>query len=417
MDIANPLAAQRRRRRKRIAIGLAALSLAGLAIGAASLGPALPTAERSSLWIDAVQRGDMLREVRAPGTLVPRDIHWLAAQTSAQVAKIEVWPGARVEPDTVLLRLTSPQVENDLRNAQAQVAAAEARVAAKHAELQSQLLDERSSLAQAQADLASARVKSAADAKAMAKNLIPRVQYEQEQIALGQLRHRAEIEQQRVQTFGAGIKAQMAAVQAELQLERSNLTLRQRQSDALDVRAGIAGVLQQMAVQEGQQVAAGTNLARVARGDVLIARLRVPEVQAKDVALGMSAQVNTYNGMIDGSVTRIDPAVVDGSVQVDVTPTGALPAGARPDLSVDGRIRIAKLDQVLSLGRPAQVEANSEVGLFRLDASGNTATRIKVHVGATSVDRVQLLQGLQPGDRVILSDTSQWDKYDHIRID
>jgi HlyD family secretion protein len=227
-----------------------------------------------------VQRGDMLREVRAPGTLVPRDIHWLAAQTSAQVAKIDVWPGARVEPGTVLLRLVSAQVENDLRNAQAQVAAAEAQVAAKHAELQSQLLDERSSLAQAQADYASAKVKSAADAKAMAKNLIPRVQYEQEQIALDQLRHRAEIEQQRVRTFDAGIKAQLAAVQAELQLQRSNLTLRQRQSDALDVRAGIAGVLQQMAVQEGQQVAAGTDLARVARGDVLIARLRVPEVQA-----------------------------------------------------------------------------------------------------------------------------------------
>jgi len=416
MDIANPLAAQRKRRRKQIAFGAVALVLAGLAAGAASLGPALPTAERSSLWIDTVQRGDMLREVRAPGTLVPRDIHWLAAQTSAQVAKIDVWPGARVEPGTVLLRLVSPQVENDLRNAQAQVAAAEAQVAAKHAELQSQLLDERSSLAQAQADYASAKVKSAADAKAMAKNLIPRVQYEQEQIALDQLRHRAEIEQQRVQTFDAGIKAQLAAVQAELQLQRSNLTLRQRQSDALDVRAGIAGVLQQMAVQEGQQVAAGTDLARVARGDVLIARLRVPEVQAKDVALGMSAQVNTYNGMIDGDVTRIDPAVVDGSVQVDVTPTGALPDGARPDLSVDGRIRIKKLDQVLSLGRPAQVEANNEVGLFRLDASGDIATRVKVRVGATSVDRVQLLHGLQPGDRVILSDTSQWDKYDRIRV-
>ena len=416
MDIANPLAAQRKRRRKQIAIGIAALLLAGLAAGAASLGPALPTAERSSLWIDTVQRGDMLREVRAPGTLVPRDIHWLAAQTSAQVAKIEVWPGTAVEPETVLLRLVSPQVENDLRNAQAEVAAAEARVAAKHAELQSQLLDERSSLAQAQADYASAKVKSAADAKAMAKNLIPRVQYEQEQIALDQLRHRAEIEQRRVRAFGAGITAQLAAVQAELQLQRSNLILRQRQSTALDVRAGIAGTLQQIAVQEGQQVAAGTDLARVARGDVLIARLRVPEVQAKDVAPGMSAQVNTYNGMIDGTVTRIDPSVVDGSVLVDVTPSGALPAGARPDLSVDGRIRIAKLDQVLSLGRPAQVEANGEAGLFRLDASGDTATRIKVRVGATSVDRVQLLQGLQAGDRVILSDTSQWDKYDRLRL-
>lgn len=416
MDIANPVFKQRRRRRRMMFAAGGGLLLVAIVISLMRLGPALPVLERSSLWIDTVQRGDMLREVRAPGTLVPRDIHWLAAQTSAQVAKIEVWPGTHVEPETVLLRLTSAQVENDLRNAQAQVAAAVAQVAARHAALQSQLLDERSSLAQAQADYASARVKSDADAKAMARNLIPRVQYEQEQIALDQLQHRTEVEQQRVQAFGAGIQAQMAAAQAELQLQRSNLILRQRQSDALDVRAGIAGVLQQMAVQEGQQVAAGTNLARVARGDALIARLRVPEVQAKDVVLGMSAQVNTYNGMIDGTVTRIDPAVVDGSVQVDVTPTGALPTGARPDLSVDGRIRIAKLGQVLSVGRPAQVEPNSEVGLFRLDASGDTATRIKVRVGATSVDRVQLLQGLKPGERIILSDTSQWDKYDRIRV-
>ncbi|MGP1664450.1 MAG: efflux RND transporter periplasmic adaptor subunit [Rhodanobacter sp.] len=416
MDIANPLAAQRKRRRKQLVIAASILLLSGLVIGAMNLGPAWPSVERSGAWIDTVKSGDMLREVRAPGTLVPRDIHWLAAQTSAQVTKIEIWPGARVEPDTVLLRLTSAQVDSDLRIAQAQVAAAEAQIAAKQAALQSQLLDERASLAQAQADYASAKVKSDADAKAVAKDLIPRVQYEQELIALKQLGHRAEVEQQRVRTFGAGIAAQMAAVRAELQLQQSNLILRQRQFDALEVRAGIAGTLQQVAVQEGQQVAAGTDLARVARGDVLIARLRVPEVQAKDVALGMPVQVNTYNGMIEGRVTRIDPAVVDGSVQVDVTPSGALPAGARPDLSVDGRIRIAELKQVLSVGRPAQVAANSEVSLFRLDPSGKTASRVNVRVGATSVDRVQLLQGLQPGDRVILSDTSQWDKYEHLKI-
>jgi multidrug resistance efflux pump len=416
MDIANPLAAQRKRRRKQFAIAIGVLLVAGLVIGAVNLGPVLPTVDRSSVWIDIVQQGDMLREVRAPGTLAPRDIHWLAAQTSAQVSKIEVWPGTRVEPDTVLLRLSSPQVESDLRNAQAEVAAAAAQVAAKRAELDSQLLNERSSLAQAQADYASAKVMADADAKAMTQNLIPRVHYEQEQIALAQLKRRVDIEQQRVQAFDTGIKAQLAAAQAQLQLQQSNLTLRQRQSEALNVRAGIAGTLQQMAVQEGQQVAAGTDLARVARGDVLIARLRVPEVQAKDVALGMQVQVNTYNGMIDGSVTRIDPAVVDGSVQVDVTPKGVLPAGARPDLSVDGRIRIAQLKQVLSLGRPAEVGANSDVKLFRLDPSGGTATRVPVRVGATSVDRVQVLHGLNVGDKVILSDAAQWDKYDRIKV-
>jgi multidrug resistance efflux pump len=416
MDIPNPRATQRKRRRVFIAAGGAALLLATIIISVTLLGPTLPTVDRSSVWIDTVQRDDMLQEVRAPGTLVPRDIHWLAAETAAQVTKIEVWPGTRVEPDTVLLRLSSPQVENDLRTAQTQVAAAEAQVVARQSELQSQLLDERSSLAQAQADYASAQVKGEADAKAIAKNLIPRVQYEQEQIALTQLKNRVNIEQQRVQAFGVGIKAQLAAAQAQVELQRSNLTLRQRQSSALDVRAGIAGTLQQMAVQEGQQIAAGTDLARVARGDVLIARLHVPEVQAKDVALGMPVQVNTYNGMIAGTVTRIDPAVVDGSVQVDVTPTGALPAGARPDLSIDGRIRIAQLKQVLSVGRPAQVEANSDVKLFRLNTSGDTATRVPVRVGATSVDRVQILQGLKAGDQVVLSDTGQWDKHDNLRV-
>lgn len=416
MDIANPVFIQQKRRRRLIIAGGGSLLLVAMVIVVMRLGPALPVLERSSLWIDTVQRGDMLREVRAPGTLVPRDIHWLAAQTGAQVTKIEVWPGTHVESDTVLLRLSSPQVENDLRSATVQVAAAEAQVAAKRAELQSQLLDLRSAQAQAQSDFASAKVKGDADAKAMVKNLIPRVQFEQEQIALKQLDQRADVEQARVQAFRTGIAAQIAAAQAQLHLQQSNLTLRQRQSDALDVRAGISGTLQEMAVQEGQQVAAGTDLARVARGDVLIARLRVPEVQAKDVAMGMPVQVNTYNGLIAGTVTRIDPAVVDGSVQVDVTPKGKLPAGARPDLSVDGRIRISELVHVLSVGRPALVEAGSEVKLFRLDASGNTATRVPVQVGVASVDRVQILKGLKAGDQLILSDTSQWDKYDHVRL-
>ena len=318
------------------------------------------------------------------------------SETRAQVAKIEVLPGTPVEADTVLLRLSSPQAENDLRNAEAQVAVAEARFAAKHVELQSQLMSERSSQAQAQADYALAKVKSDAEAKAMAKDLIPRVQYEQEPIALKQLQYRTEVEQQRVQTFGAGIAAQMAAVRAELQLQRSNLTLRQRQSEHWTC----APARRHVATGRRAGRSAGRRRRRPGAGG---ARRRADRAVARAGSAGQGRGAGhagageTYNGMIAGSVTRIDPAVVDGSVQVEVTPTGALPAGARPDLSVDGRIRIAKLDQVLSLGRPAQAEANSEVGLFRLDASGNTATRIKVRVGATSVDRVQLLQGLAAG--------------------
>jgi multidrug efflux pump subunit AcrA (membrane-fusion protein) len=354
--------------------------------------------------------------VRATGTLVPRSSRWLAAATAAQVQEIRVWPGARVKPGSVLMRLANPEVEDALRNAQAQVAAAEAELAAERAELHSQLLDERAALAQAQSGYAQAQVKAQADAKAVRKDLIPRVQYQQGLIALKQLKSRMQIEQERVDSFAGSMKAQMDAARARAQQQRIGLVLRQRQADALQVRAGIAGVLQEVAVQVGAQVAAGANLARVARTDVLIARLQVPEVQAKDVRMGMAVSVDTHDGVIAGTVERIDPAVRDGSVRVDVALAGKLPTGARPDLSVDGRIRIAELRDVLSVGRPALAAAHGDLGLFRLDPDGDTATRMPVRIGAASVDRVQVLRGLKAGDKVILSATSQWDSYDRIRL-
>ncbi|WP_246031101.1 efflux RND transporter periplasmic adaptor subunit [Rhodanobacter lindaniclasticus] len=414
--MANPTLKLRKRRRRLLLAAALGVLVTMLAVLLLRLGPALPRADRASLWIDTVQRGDMLQEVRATGTLVPRTSRWLAAATAAQVDRILVWPGTVVKPDTVLMTLANPEVQDSLRNAQAQVAAARAEVAARRAELRSQLLDHRSAQAQAQADYASAKVKADADAKAVARHLIPEVRYEQEQIALAQLKNRLQVEQQRVRAFGGSMQAQLDAVQAKLLQQQSNLQLRQRQADALRVRAGIAGVLQEVAVQEGAQVAAGANLARVARTDVLIARLQVPEVQAKDVLMGMAVNVDTHDGVIAGKVERIDPAVRNGSVQVDVTLTGKLPAGARPDLSVDGRIRIAELHDVLSVGRPALAAAGSDLSLFRLDPDGDTATRVPVRIGSASADRVQVLRGLKAGDKVILSDTSQWDKYDRLRL-
>ena len=416
MDIANPQFKIRRRRRLQWSIAVGAAVLVGVVVLLVRLGPALPVAERASLWIDTVQQGQMLREVRATGTLVPRSTRWLAAATAAQVEQILIWPGAAVKPDTVLMKLSNPAVEDALRNAQAQVAAAQADVAAKRAELRSQLLDQRSALAQAESDYASAKVKADADAKAATLHLIPDVQFRQGQIALKQLDTRRDIEAQRVAAFAANMRAQLDAVQAKLRQQQSNLQLRQRQADALNVRAGIAGVLQEVAAQEGAQVAEGANLARVARPDVLIARLQVPEVQAKDVALGMPVSVDTHNGAVAGAVERIDPAVRDGSVQVDVRLDGTLPPGARPDLSVDGRIRVATLDHVLSVGRPSQAKAGADITLFRLDPSSGVATRVPVRIGAASVDRVEIARGLKVGDQVILSDTSQWDRYDKIRV-
>ena len=416
MDVANPNLKVRKRRRLHVTVVAGVLLALALFVLLLRLGPALPTVDRSSVWIDAVQHGEMVREVRAPGTLVPRDIRWLAAATTAQVEKILVWPGAHVQSDTVLMRLSNPEVEDALSNAKAQVAAAVADVAAKRAELRSQLLDHRSAEAQAQSDYASAKVRADADTIAIRAQVIPRVQYEQGQIALKQLLQRAQIEHQRVAAFADSMQAQTEAVQAKLRQQRSNLQLRQRQAGALQVTAGIAGVLQEVAVQEGAQVAEGANLARVARPDVLRARLQVPEVQAKDVLLGMPVSVDTHNGLVDGKVERIDPAVRNGSVQVDVDLVGKLPSGARPDLSVDGRIRITRLQNVLSVGRPALAQANGDLSLFRLDPAGDTATRVAVRIGVASVDRVQVLRGLKEGDRVILSDTSQWDKYERIRV-
>lgn len=416
MDIANPQFKLRRRRRLQWSIAGGAAALVTIVVLLMRLGPALPVAERASLWIDTVQQGQMLREVRATGTLVPRSTRWLAAATAAQVEQILIWPGAAVKPDTVLMKLSNPAVEDALRNAQAQVAAAQADVAAKRAELQSQLLDQRSALAQAESDYASAKVKADADAKAAALHLIPDVQFRQGQIALNQLDTRRGIEQQRVAAFAGNMRAQLDAVQAKLRQQQSNLQLRQRQADALSVKAGIAGVLQEVAAQEGAQVAEGANLARVARPDVLIARLQVPEVQAKDVALGMPVSVDTHNGIVAGAVERIDPAVRDGGVQVDVRLDGKLPPGSRPDLSVDGRIRVATLDHVLSVGRPSQAKADADITLFRLDPATDVATRVPVRIGAASVDRVEITRGLKAGDQVILSDTSQWDRYDKIRV-
>ena len=416
MDIANPMIKIRKRRRIQLMSGCAVAAVALLALLLSRLDPALPQVERTSLWIDTVQHGDMLREVNATGTLVPRESRWLAAATSAQVEQILVWPGTKVEPDTVLIKLSDPGVEDGLRNAQAQVAAAKADVAAKQAELASQLLDTRSALSQASSDYASAKVRADADSKAMQLQVIPRVQYEQGQIALAQLKAHVQIEQQRVDAFSANMAAQMDAVRARLQQQQSNLQLRERQAEALDVKAGISGVLQEVAVQEGAQVTAGANLARVARPEVLIARLQVPEVQAKDVAIGMPVTVDTHNGAVRGNVERIDPAVRNGSVQVDVTLSGSLPSGARPDLSVDGRILIAQLNEVVSVGRPESARTDSDISVFRLDSASGIATRVPVRIGAVSVDRIQILRGLVAGDQVILSDTSAWDKYDRIRV-
>lgn len=416
MDIARPELKQRKRRRQ-ILIGVAGgILLIATITGLMALGPAMPTVERSSVLVDAVKRGELLREVRGPGTLVPKEMRWIAAQTSARVEHVRVKPGASVEADTVIVELSNPEVDDQLRVATAALAAARSDLAARRTDLNSRLLDQRAAKAQAETDYETARMQAESEKIVAEKGIIPAVQYQQSLVALKQLHYRVEIEAQRIAEFERNIAAQLAAEQARLDQLEGTLDLRQRQADGLKVKAGIAGVLQRVLVEEGQQVAAGDNLARVARPGDLMAELRIAETQAKDIIIGQPARIDTRNGLVDGRVLRIDPAVQNGTVQVDVELTGALPAGARPDLSVDGTIEVERLADVLYVGRPAFGQTDAEVRLFRVDADG-VASRVPVQLGKSSVNLIEIRNGLAVGDRVILSDTSAWDAYDRIRLE
>lgn len=416
MDIARPdLKLRKRRRKLLIALALGALATAA-GVGIAALGPAIPSVERSSVLVDTVKRGELLREVRGPGTLVPNEIRWIAAETPARVERIVKRPGAAVTPDTVILELSNPEVDDKLLAAKAAVTAAESDLAAKRTSLNSRLLDERSALAQVTGDYETARMQAEAEKPVAEKGVIPAVQYRKSLVALDQLQQRVAIEKQRVIEFHRNIDAQLAAEQARLDQLIATRDLRQRQSDALHVCAGITGVLQQVPVEEGQQVAAGMNLARVAKPDELRAELRIAETQAKDVALGQSVKIDTRNGIVDGKVLRVDPAVQNGAVKVDVSLIGKLPEGARPDLSVDGTIEIERLPDTLYVGRPAFGEPDSEVRLFRVDPASSVATRVPVRFGKSSVNLIQVRDGLEAGDQVIVSDTSAYDQHDRIRL-
>lgn len=416
MDIARPeLKKKKRRRQYVIGAAIAACLLVAVA-GLAALGPAIPSVERSSVLVDQVKRGELLREVRGPGTLVPKEIRWIAAETAARVERIVIKPGAIVKPDTVILELSNPEVDDQLLAATTAVTAAQSDLAAKRTDLNSKLLDEQSQHAQAKSEYETARMQAEAEKPVAEKGVIPAVQYKKSLVVLEQSKNRMDLEEQRVVEFRRNIESQLAAEKARLDQLVATRELRQRQADALHVRAGIDGILQQVPVEEGQQVAIGANLARVARPGDLMAELRIAETQAKDVALGQPVKVDTRNGIIDGKVLRVDPAVQNGTVQVDVDLEGKLPPGARPDLSVDGTIEIERLPDVLYVGRPAFGQSDSEVRLFKLDPGGDVASRVPVELGKSSVNLIQIVKGLNVGDRVILSDTSAFDQHDRVRL-
>lgn len=416
MDIQRSDLKVKKRRRQYVIGGLGLAALVAVGIALAGLDPAAPSVERASLWLGTVERGEMLREVRGPGVLAPKEIRWIASETAARVERIVVKPGATVEPGTIILELSNPEVEEAQLAAQSELVAAEADLAAERMTLESTALDQKANFAGVEADYESARLQAEAEKDLAEKGIIPRIQFRRSELAAQTLKTRLEIERERVAKFVETMHAQLEAKRARTEQLRNTAALRTRQAENLKVRAGIAGVLQQVPVEEGQQVVAGTNLARVARPDVLMAELRIPETQVKDVVVGQRVKVDTRNGIVPGSVIRIDPAVLNGTVMVDVDLEGALPPGARPDLSVDGTIEIERLTDVLYVGRPAFGQPESDVRLFRLDADGDVAQRVPVRLGRASVNLIEVQQGLNPGDRIILSDISQWDAYDRLRL-
>jgi HlyD family secretion protein len=417
MDISRPDLKIARKRKQRWLIAGAIVIATVAAIALARLEPAAPEVARASVWIDVVKRGEMLREVRGPGTLVPKEIRWIAAETNARVERVLIKAGATVTPESVILQLSNPEIIDQHLAAQAALKAAEADLTARQVELQNQLLDLSSSIATIEADYEVASMRAEAERELNTKGIVSALTYKQTEATAKQLRIRLGIERERQAKFRQNIDAQIAAEGARLEQLRNTLSLRQRQAEALAVKAGIGGVLQQVPVEEGQQVLAGVNLARVARPDVLMAELRIPETQAKDVALAQQVRIDTRNGIVNGTVTRIDPAVINGSVQVDVDLVGALPVGARPDLSIDGTIEIERLSDVLYVGRPAFGQPESQATLFKLDDNSDAARRTVVALGRASVSVIEVRSGLKLGDRVVLSDTSQWDQHDRIQLE
>lgn len=417
VDIQRPPSVARNKKIRRIVFAAVAIVAIGLITVALSrLKPAAPTVERATVWVDTVKRGDITRQVRGLGTLVPEEIRWIPAVTDGRVERILIHPGTPVTPDSILLELSNPAQTQALLEAEQQLKGAEAQLLNLRSQLQNEVLAQEAAAATAAADYRAAKLQAEADAQLAAEGLVSSLTTKLSQVKAENLEGRDRTEQKRLQQMKESVQARLAAQQAEVDRLRALLALRRSQTASLKVRPGMAGVLQQVEVQVGQQVTPGTNLARVADPTRLKAQLKIAETQAKDIQIGQVASIDTRNGLIPGRVSRIDPAVQNGTVTVDVALTGELPRGARPDLSVDGTIELEKLIDVLYVGRPSVGQEESTIQLFRLEPDGVHASRTKVVVGRASVNTVEIREGLQVGDQVILSDMSQFDAFDRVRL-
>jgi len=407
-----------RRKRIRLAIYLV-LILAGLSLGSwrlYKLQPAAPTVERATVWVDAVKRGPMLRDVHGIGTLIPEDIVWIPANSEGQVSKVLVDSGAKVKPETVLVVLTNPDMELAANDLEWQVKQAEADLADTRVRLESQRLDQQSLVATVASDMRQAEITKDKDQQLLKMELKSEIDAKLSTSKWEQLKQRYEIEQKRLEIMSESTSAQMDAKKVQVDKLRAAQQLKKQQVSELSVRAGIEGVVQEITLQPGQRVRTGDVLAKVAQPWKLKAEVKIAETQAKDIQLGQAAQIDTRNGIIPGHVIRIDPNVVNGTRTVDCKLDGPLPPGAVPDLSVDGTVELERLADVVYVGRPVFGQPNSQVSLFKLDEDGKSASRVTVKLGRSSVNSIEVVDGLKVGDQVILSDMSAQDQNSRIRL-
>jgi len=416
MDIRRPSNARAKRIRRIIYAAIALVSITGVTYGVTRLRPAAPAVDKAAIWTDEVKRGPMIRDVRGVGTLVPVDIRWIPAQTDSRVDLIVLHPGAIVKPNSIILELSDPILRRETLDAEYQLKAAQADLESLKVQINSELLNQKSFTAAVRSDYEQAKLQHEVDEKLRAEGIGAEVTAKLSKVKAEQLAIRLKLEEDRTKNAEDSAAARLRAQQSHVDQQRALYDLKRSELDSLHVRAGIEGVLQLVPVDVGQHVTPSTNLARVADPKHLKAEIKIPETQAKDITIGQPATVDTRNGILKGQVSRIDPSVQNGTVTVDVLFTGPLPNGARPDLSVDGTIELENLKDVLYVGRPVHGQSDSTIGLFKLVEDGSEGLRVSVKLGKSSVNAVEILQGLRVGDRVILSDMSAWDAFDRVRL-
>jgi HlyD family secretion protein len=416
MDVARPQSVARNKKIKRIVVAVFVLiGAAGLTLGLSRMKPAAPSVDRATVWVDTVKRGELLMQRRGIGTLVPEEVRWIPATSDGIIEERRVRAGDMVNASSVILVMSNPDVRQRATDAELQLKGAEADLLSLRATLQNELLNQKALQSNIEAEYNRSKLDYEANRELAKDGLIADLILKKSQVTVQELESKIQSEKDKIQGLMQSVDARIGAQQARVDQLRVVYELRKKQLDELNVRAGTTGIVQQVPVEAGQRVQPGTILAKVAQPGRLKAELQIAETQVKDVSPGQPASIDMRNGIIPGQVIRIDPAAVNGTVKVDVQLNGEYPKGTRPDLSVDGTIDIERLADVLYVGRPAYGQADSTVGIFKLMPNGE-AIRVQVKLGRSSVNQIEIVDGLRQGDQVILSDMSAWDSYDRVRL-